>query len=74
MMVQATVPTALGLLFTRWLFDGPLAVAGVVTAAAIVGLLVLLRRNALTPVRLALFVLLYFVFAFGAWFTTSTHG
>ena len=67
MMVQATVPTALGLLFTPWLFDGPLTVAGIVTAVAIGGLLALLRRNALTPVRLALFAVFYLVFALGTW-------
>jgi cation:H+ antiporter len=67
MMVQATVPTALGLLFTPWLFDGPLAVAGVVTAVAIAGLLALVRGNALTPVRLAGFVGFYVVFGVGIW-------
>ncbi len=67
MMVQATVPTALGLLFTPWLFDGALAVAAVVTAVAVAGLLTLLRCNALTPVRLALFALGYVAFAVGIW-------
>ena len=67
MMIQATVPTALGLFFTRWLFDGALAVAAVVTAAAVSGLLLLLRINALTPVRLALFALGYVAFAVGIW-------
>jgi cation:H+ antiporter len=67
MMIQATVPTALGLFFTPWLFDGALTVAGVVTAVAIAGLLVLLRCNALTPVRLALFALGYVAFGLGVW-------
>jgi len=67
MMIQATVPTALGLFFTPWLFDGALTVAALVTAFAIAGLLILLRRNALTPVRLALFVLGYAAFAIGIW-------
>jgi cation:H+ antiporter len=67
MMVQATVPTALGLFFTPWLFDGALTVAALVTAIAIGGLLVLLRRNALTPVRLALFALGYVAFVIGIW-------
>jgi cation:H+ antiporter len=67
MMVQATVPTALGLLFTPWLFDGPLTVAAIVTALAITGMLILLRRNALTPSRLAFFAVLYLVFALGVW-------
>ena len=67
MMIQATVPTALGLFFTPWLFDEALTIAGLVTAVAIGGLLVLLRCNALTPRRLALFVVLYAVFAVGTW-------
>jgi len=67
MMVQATVPTALGLFFTPWIFDGALTVAAAVTAIAIGGLLMLLKCNALTPVRLALFALGYAVFAVGLW-------
>jgi cation:H+ antiporter len=70
MMVQATVPTALGLFFTPWLFDGALAVAAVVTAGAVAGLLVLLRNNALTPVRLASFVAGYALFVLGVWFVS----
>jgi len=67
MMVQATVPTALGLFFTPWIFDGALTVAAAVTAIAVGGLLMLLKCNALTPVRLALFALGYAVFAVGLW-------
>jgi cation:H+ antiporter len=67
MMIQATVPTALGLFFTPWLFDGALTVAAVVTTIAVTGLLILLRRNALTPVRLASFVLGYAAFVIGIW-------
>lgn len=73
MMVQATVPTALGLLFTPWLFDGPLTIAAAVTAAAILGLLLLLRRNALTPIRLALFGLAYGAFALATWLNIQVH-
>jgi cation:H+ antiporter len=65
MMVQATIPTALGLFFTPWLFDKALTVAAIVTATAIAGLRSLLRRDALTPRRLAYFVLGYAVFVFG---------
>jgi len=67
MMVQATVPTALGLFFTPWIFDGSLTVAAAVTAIAVGGLLMLLKCNALTPVRLALFALGYVAFAVGLW-------
>ncbi|MBS0513952.1 MAG: sodium:calcium antiporter [Proteobacteria bacterium] len=65
MMIQATVPSALGLFFTPWLFDSALILAAVVTMASIFGLYTLLKRNALTPARLALFGILYGVFAIG---------
>ena len=65
MMVQATIPTSLGLFFTSWLFDRPLTLAAIVTAVAIAGLLVLLRRDALTPRRLAYFALGYAAFVAG---------
>jgi cation:H+ antiporter len=65
MMIQATIPTALGLFFTPWLFDNALAIAAGITAVAVLGLMILLRRNALTPVRLASFAVFYLVFAAG---------
>jgi cation:H+ antiporter len=48
MMIQATIPSGLGLLFTSWRFDAALLLAGVVTAAAIVYLLVLARIRQLS--------------------------
>jgi hypothetical protein len=65
MMIQATVPTALGLFFTPWLFDSVLALAAMVTAAAVLGLMVFLRRNLLAPIRLTLFAIFYVIFAVG---------
>ncbi len=65
MMIQATIPTALGLFFTPWLFDSALALAAIVTAAATLGLMVFLRRNLLTPIRLTLFGIFYVIFAVG---------
>jgi cation:H+ antiporter len=65
MLIQATIPTALGLFFTPWLFDGALALAAGITALAIMGLMILLRRNALTPIRLTLFAIFYLIFALG---------
>lgn len=65
MMIQATIPTALGLFFTPWLFDSALALAAMVTTAAVLGLMVFLRRNRLTPIRLALFAIFYLIFAVG---------
>lgn len=65
MMIQATIPSALGLFFTPWLFGPGLILAGVVTIVSILGLFVLLKRNALTARRLSLFALLYAVFIGG---------
>ncbi|WP_390624179.1 sodium:calcium antiporter [Fodinicola feengrottensis] len=44
MMIQATVPSGIGLLFTPWRLDAPLLVSGLMTMAAIGYLLVVLRR------------------------------
>jgi cation:H+ antiporter len=63
MMVQATVPSGLGILFTDWDFDGPLLLSGVVTAGAIAFLLVTLRTGRLSARRLAAAAGFYAVFA-----------
>ncbi|HYY10458.1 MAG TPA: sodium:calcium antiporter [Kineosporiaceae bacterium] len=63
MMIQATVPSALGLFFTPWLFDAPLVLAGVATLAAVGYLLAVLRSGRLTPGRLAAASLFYVAFA-----------
>lgn len=65
MMIQATIPTALGLWFTPWLFDDALTLAAIITTVAVSGLLLLLRRNALTPAILASFGVFYLIFAAG---------
>jgi cation:H+ antiporter len=65
MMIQATVPSGLGLLFTPWLFDAPLLLSGLVTITAIVYLLVLLRRKRFTARRLSYVAGLYAFFAVG---------
>lgn len=63
MMIQATVPSALGIMFTPWVLDRPLVIAAAVTFISIIFMWVLLRRGALTAGRLALFGLFYLVFA-----------
>jgi cation:H+ antiporter len=63
MMIQATVPSAIGLFFTPWRFDVPLVLAGVATFAAVAYLLVVLRSGRLTPGRLAAASLFYLAFA-----------
>jgi cation:H+ antiporter len=65
MMIQATVPSGLGLLFTDWRLDHALLWSGAVTMAAITYLLATMRANKLTPRRLAIAALLYLVFAAG---------
>ena len=63
MMIQATVPTAIGLFFTPWLFSTPLVLAGVATLGAVGYLLTVLRLGRLTPWRLAAAALFYLGFA-----------
>jgi cation:H+ antiporter len=46
MMIQATVPTALGLFFTSWVFSRALVISGVITMAAVAVLLALFAKNA----------------------------
>jgi cation:H+ antiporter len=65
MMIQATVPSGLGLLFTTWKFDGALLWSGLITMAAIVYLLLTMRARRLTPARLAIAAGFYGVFALG---------
>jgi len=65
MMIQATVPSALGIFFTPWLLGAPLLWGAAVTMAAIVAMLVLLKRHVLTAKRLFAMAGLYAVFAVG---------
>jgi cation:H+ antiporter len=65
MMIQATVPSGLGLLFTAWKFDTALVWSGAMTMVAIVYLLATLRTHKLTPARLAWAGAFYLVFAAG---------
>ncbi|MFF7890189.1 sodium:calcium antiporter [Streptomyces sp. NPDC007896] len=65
MMIQATVPSGLGLLFTRWHFDAALLWSGLITMAAIVYLLLTMRAHKLTPARLTVAAGFYVVFALG---------
>jgi cation:H+ antiporter len=65
MMIQATIPSALGIFFTPWMLDKPLVWAAVVTMIAVAALFVLLRKQALTPLRLSLLGLFYVLFAAG---------
>ena len=65
MMIQATVPSGIGLLFTAWRFDTPLLLAGLATLASVVYLLALIRTRRVTPGRLAAAAGFYLAFAAG---------
>jgi cation:H+ antiporter len=62
MMIQATVPSGIGLLLTPWRFDRPLLLSGIATMAAI-GYLLWALRTRITPARLAAVALFYLAFA-----------
>ncbi len=68
MMIQATVPSGLGLLFTPWRFDHALLASGLVTMAAIGYLLVLLRLGRLNAKTLTAAAAFYAVFAAALFF------
>jgi cation:H+ antiporter len=63
MMIQATVPSGIGLLFTPWRFDTPLLLSGLATMASITYLTWLFRTNRVTPARLVGASLFYLAFA-----------
>jgi cation:H+ antiporter len=63
MMIQATVPSGIGILLTAWRFDTPLVLAGVATIASVVFLLSVLRAGRLTARRLAAAAGFYVAFA-----------
>ncbi|PJD94108.1 MAG: hypothetical protein CK424_00720 [Legionella sp.] len=65
MMIQATIPSALGILCTPWILDKALVWAAIITLVSILGLYVLLRKSALSAVRLSYFGVLYVIFAAG---------
>ncbi|MFJ1269184.1 sodium:calcium antiporter [Legionella lytica] len=68
MMIQATVPSALGIFFTPWILDKASIWGAVITLLSIFGLYLLLQKSALNAVRLAYFGLFYAVFAAGLYF------
>jgi cation:H+ antiporter len=62
MMIQATVPTALGLFFTPWLLQPPLIAAGVTTLAAIALLFAGFRTGRISRRMLSAMALFYVAF------------
>ena len=65
MMIQATVPSGIGILLTSWRFDTPLVLAGAATMASVLYLLWVLRAGRLTAGRLAAAAGFYLAFAVG---------
>lgn len=65
MMIQATVPSAIGIGFTTWKFDTPLMLAGFATLASIFYLLWMLRRRTFTAASLLGAGAFYIAFAVG---------
>ncbi|MGL5830447.1 MAG: sodium:calcium antiporter, partial [Angustibacter sp.] len=63
MMIQATVPSAVGLWMTPWYFSAPLRWAGLATLITVAALYGLLRTGRLTPTSLAMAALGYLIFA-----------
>jgi cation:H+ antiporter len=63
MMIQATVPAGLGVLFTSWHFDRPLIAAAITIVCAMIFLWVMFRQQRVTGASLAPMGLLYVVFA-----------
>ena len=72
MMIQATIPSALALFATPWLFDAPLMVAGLLTGIAVVYLWWLFRKGRVDARWLLPAGGLYGVFAiYVAWYFGS---
>ena len=67
MMIQATVPTALGLFFTPWILDRSLLVGAGVTAAAVAAMFLAFRRGMISRGFLAAMAGFYVLFAAIVW-------
>jgi cation:H+ antiporter len=65
MMIQATVPSAIGIGFTSWKFDTPLMLAGIATLASVAYLLWVMKRGRFTATKLLLAGGFYLAFAAG---------
>jgi cation:H+ antiporter len=67
MMIQATVPTALGLFFTPWILDRSLLVGAGVTAVAVAAMFLAFRRGMISRWFLAAMAGFYVLFAATVW-------
>jgi cation:H+ antiporter len=73
MMIQATVPAGLGVLFTPWRFDRPLIAAVATTAGAVTLLWAMFRRNDVSGASLIPVGLLYVLFAIAIAWMAPAH-
>lgn len=62
MMIQATVPSALGIMFTPWIFDKSLALSAITTFVSILFLYTTLKKNHLSIKRLSFTAIFYIAF------------
>jgi len=69
MMIQATVPSGIGILFTPWKFNTALILAGAATMASVIYLLWLLKTHKVTAAKLTAAAGFYAMFAAGLAFT-----
>lgn len=65
MMIQATVPSALGIIFTPWILDKSLMIAAIITFIAILLIWATLKRSCLSAKRLSFNAVLYIIFIIG---------
>ncbi|MBV7274468.1 sodium:calcium antiporter [Clostridium sp. PL3] len=65
MMIQATVPSALGIIFTPWMLDKSLMIAAIITFMAILLIWATLKRSCLSAKRLSFNAVLYIIFILG---------
>jgi len=73
MMIQATVPAGLGVLFTPWRFDRPLIVAVATTFSAVSALWIMFRSGKVSGANLVPIGLLYVMFAAAVVIIESRH-
>lgn len=71
MMIQATIPSGLGVIFTPWIFNNILIWAALITVLSISCLYFQLRKGTLSALQLSYFAIFYLVFAVGACFVRS---
>lgn len=68
MMIQATVPSALGIIFTPWMLDKSLMISAIITFVAILLIWTTLKRHHLSAKRLSFNAVLYIVFIIGIFY------